>query len=249
MKKILYTLILLFLSISVNAQFDRFIEASRQQFANEGGGGGAIPVFEQSGTSATSLVATLAIPFPTTVNADDILVVQILRRNAGLTYLVPTGWTEIYQSTSTTAGSAFWKRATGSESGSETFTYDDGGTNTDLNFGVMHRFSGCVTTGTPYEDNQNQGSSSQVTHDILAMTSTATNRLAIGLVYVGDNRSIVTDVVDYTNRFSEKTSVGNDGWHLMYDYGVPTISTTPLNTIDFDQNETGGTINFLLIPQ
>jgi hypothetical protein len=225
------------------------LEVSRQQ-ANTGGVVGAIPVYEDTSTYAETAGGTsVTLNYPTTVNVDDMLIAQVFK-DENVTFTVPSGWNLISQSASNYSQFAIWKRALGNEDGT-TFSVVNSGSAGGYYWGVVHRFSGVNTSGTPFESLATQDAAfiQNPTHNIESMTSTGANRLAVGLVYCGDNRTILTDVVDYTVRYTQKRTLGLDSWLLAYTYDMATASTVSQNTIDFDQNEGGGTINFLLLPE
>ena len=213
-----------------------------------------MPVYEDNGGYTFVETASLAsnsldVNVPTTVNENDILIVQLFKDET-VTFTVPSGWNLISQSSSSPySQAAMWRRADGTEDGT-TVNFTNSGTVGTFFSGVMHRISGAATTGTPYESLATQDAAFQQnpTHNIEAMTSTGVNRLALGLVYIGDNRTILTDALDYTNVYSQLATAGDDFWFRVYTYAMPTASTVAQQTIDFDQNEGGGTINLLMLP-
>lgn len=116
---------------------------------------GVPPIWEENGTIASTYFATsLNVPYPSTVNADDILIMVVWRTVTYQTFSTPSGWTSI-DSNSYPSRRVWWKRATGSESGTQTVSITNA---SDTTFGIMMRFSGCITSGTPYvEENDGYG--------------------------------------------------------------------------------------------
>jgi hypothetical protein len=60
---------------------------------------------------------------------------------------------------------------------------------------------------------------------------------------VNKNANVIIDLIP-TN-----ISIPEDAWLLLYTQEILTSTTVSQNTIDFDQTEYGGTVNFLLIPE
>jgi len=88
--------------------------------------------------------------FPATVDADDMLILAVTNDGVG-TPDTPTGWTLInsYSKKELSFG-FFWKRATGSESGTESVSIT--GTLGNTQSAIIHRIGNVVDTGTPYDD-------------------------------------------------------------------------------------------------
>ena len=83
----------------------------------------AYPAYEDNGGIADGTDYAVAVPYPGTVNENDILLVCVLDADND-SFDVPSGWAKITEDTSNAQASFawYWKRATGSETGSETFT-------------------------------------------------------------------------------------------------------------------------------
>ena len=92
--------------------------------------------------------ATVNVPYPSGVAANDILVLFVLTKDT-VDISTPSGFTEGgVRDQSSLRAEWFWKRATGSESGALTVTKASGA---NLFFGRMYRFTGVTTSGNPYE--------------------------------------------------------------------------------------------------
>lgn len=136
--------------------------------------GGATPTVVAVGAKAQA-AGTLNVPYYAGLAANDIAVI-IACGYDDVTFGSLTGYTAETQvgSASATRARLYWKRLTGSESGSESIT----GATSEVNHGVMIGIRGCITTGTPYEGYaSNSGSGTSVTSP--ATTTTSTNRLLL----------------------------------------------------------------------
>lgn len=153
---------------------------------------------EGNGTSA-------AIAVPSGVAANDIIIVHIHAENTE-TITAPTGFTLIGRADVTGASdfyhSVFWKRATGSDSGTYTFSWSTSTWRT----GFALRIPGCITSGSPIDAS---------THAESATTSTTTP--SVSLTTTGADRLIVwlADLYDVST------------WTIPTNYTRPTISGVP----------------------
>jgi hypothetical protein len=115
----------------------------------------AAPAFGTSGTygqtSGGNPATSIGLAVPASVAADDIIVAMIFLDGAtAQTITAPTGFTEATDSPAQAAnhgGRVFWKRATGADSGTYTFSW---GTSQYAE-GQAHRFTGAITTGDPFD--------------------------------------------------------------------------------------------------
>jgi hypothetical protein len=106
------------------------------------------PAFSAIGSYAqtTGTVTVINVPYPSTINANDIIL-MIVSKTTWDYNMASSGWTKIthraYPDTH-----VFWKRATGSESGTAPVTLAavDG-----ITRAYMITYSGCIETGTPWE--------------------------------------------------------------------------------------------------
>jgi hypothetical protein len=138
------------------------------------------PVYTTEGfiTYGGSSDTSLAVPVPPSMATDDVAVVKILRETTGTlgTHPALTGWTEqSYQTVTQTDGTKLdqtilWKRATGADSGSYTFTWTGGMSAT----GTSHRITGCRTAGSPFDtdDDHTAASSDSANAPTTTLTST-----------------------------------------------------------------------------
>jgi hypothetical protein len=113
----------------------------------------AAPLFGAIGTAVTYATRTnTLVPVPAGTAANDVVVVYIYQDNATLQVITPpAGFTEIVfnpqlQTTGPQRFQIWWKRLTAADTG--TYTFSHGSSHTEA---VAVRYTGAVTTGTPYE--------------------------------------------------------------------------------------------------
>jgi len=180
----------------------------------------AYPVFTYAGNfSAVASQTTINVAYPSTINANDILILQVFGY-ATTSFTTPTGWTEIdtIQQDDKTF-SLFWKRASGSESGSETVSCAD---SCDL-FGHIYAFSNCAVSVTPYESyTYNAATSNSLT--IPSISTNGIERLAVAFYNVCGylNPTLTTN---YTEIASVGSRTGQDGVMEAHLQEIATAST------------------------
>lgn len=188
-------------------------------------GAGPTPTFVSSGTLQNSgtASATYTATYPASgLQADDIALVFLLGvENVGSaptwTMSAPSGWNTItgpldpgLYSIISARSYAFWKRLTGSESGTQNFTSSS--STTRFRFTGMSVFRGCVASGTPYEG-LNTNHSAAGTADLdprgASITTTGANRLGVTYIGVTDNTAGATPPGDWTSRYDSNNATSN----------------------------------------
>lgn len=142
-----------------------------------------LPVVESVGTGDTDFSGTATIPYPATVAADDLLILQCGINNASDTVTTPSGWTAFsgnpYSGGSDSRQYLFWKKATGSESGDLSVTW----TAANRMNSRIYRFSGQDLTtplGTP---SSSTGASGTLSDE--GVTTTQADSLALNFFVIG----------------------------------------------------------------
>ena len=111
--------------------------------------GGAPPVLESWSTSDRGIDTTPDVTYPSGIQENDILIAHLYAdtdnvKGAGASgFGTIVAWSASFPGVQNYIG---WKRATGSESGTEAFSSESGFT-----MWIMLRFSGCIETGDPFE--------------------------------------------------------------------------------------------------
>lgn len=156
--------------------------------------GGSAPTFVSAGTGATNTASnTLSISYPSGIQANDIIVVAVVGEDAsgvstgdttfsgadGVTNF--TEWNSNDGTGGKSAGHFGWKRATGSESGSETASMASPG-GTRAMTGIMYLFRGAITTGDPADAFASDFQAASTTWNQKSLTTTGSNELAVHII-------------------------------------------------------------------
>jgi hypothetical protein len=210
----------------------------------------AYPVFEDTGGIAGASSGTdITVNLPATVNADDILIIKLGGQSAAATWSTLDGdWTELFDETNGAA--LYWLRADGTEDGgSVLFTMSESG---KTRTGCCYRFSGCITTGDPFEQEVDTATSySAVDIPDLAGNTTGAERLVCSFAIVTDNRTGDNDATNFSEANDQTHVVGNDGAAHLYTYqqataGKPGADT--YNISDFGSDYIKVTVMALMPP-
>lgn len=128
-----------------------------------GAAAGATPTFVAAGTVSGASTATgvaQSVSYPAGLLANDILIIQISYNDPNLTtdptisWSIPTGFTAMGSAVTVLGmtGVMFWRRATGSETGTVSSTRTGGFSAGDrYNIAQMTAWRGCKTSGDPFE--------------------------------------------------------------------------------------------------
>lgn len=204
------------------------------------------PVYEDNGGIAASGGAGVDIPFPSIVNENDILIVALLDADND-SFTVPADWFLILEQTNNNNCSVawMWKRAIGDESGTLTF-------NSQLNAGqlvcgIMYRFSNCVTSGTPYEDKDQETVVQATFYTRPAVTTSDIDRLGVCIVNVEDNMTVYP-TANWTERSEDSTSTGSDATFEIQDKGISSATTIAADTANLGNGDYHASIVFALLP-
>ena len=211
----------------------------------------AFPVFQQAGTIGTGTDFSCDVPYPSTVNADDIIIASIMDADND-TFDTPAGWTKFDEDSSNNNMSfaLYWLRADGTETGTVTFTslLNSG----SLVAGIMYRYSGCVKVGIPLQF----ATSNPVSQSSTLFVSFGSNdpdalqRLAVGIGIVEDNT--INGFTPGGDTFTEdsrlSTSVGSDAHFAVCSLEVgATAPATPNWSMSSSEYKAG--ISLYLIPE
>lgn len=162
--------------------------------------------FEQVGAIGYAASTTVNVPYPSTVNENDILILQCYNFASNASITTPSGWTELYKSSK--VSSHVWGfyaiRADGTETGSLTVTM--GGST--ASYGRISRWSGAITTGTAWEQATGVAPQNDSSAESASITSTGDNELAIALHQVHDPTSFGAYDGSYSEDFDVSDSSG-----------------------------------------
>jgi hypothetical protein len=167
------------------------------------------PLYVDNGGIVAGINAAIDLTYPATVDANDILIACLMDADND-DFDTPAGWTQIleYTTQANLSGAWYWKRADGTEGGG-TVTFTSTLSAGQVVAGIMYRFSGCKTTGVPYEDATGASPAQASNCTVSTITTTGTNRLAVAFVTVEDNVS-VAEATGYTEESELQDTTGTD---------------------------------------
>ena len=158
----------------------------------------AYPVYRGSGVY-TNLFYNMSATYPTELYKDEILIALVGQYSGAISSTPPTGWNHIYNTYDSLWGRGlFWKRATGNESGLVSFNTPSAKSATA---GIMYRFSGCATSGVPFDISNTTTISSNFNSffTVPATTTTLSNNLVTLFINAFPNNSnAVTGIDEYS---------------------------------------------------
>ena len=177
----------------------------------------AYPAYvDNGGIVADNNELFLDVPFPASVDANDILV-TVMEIDDDDVFIFPGGW---YLGGATRHASLsvswYWTRAAGTESGTE--RWQVGVDNGKTLAGLMLRFSGCVTAGNPYGANTSAGVTQSATGTISDITTLGADSLCVCLVGIEDNAGTSDDASNYSEIVDLTTAVGDDMGISVFSY-------------------------------
>lgn len=225
-------------------------------------GSGPTPTYlNNGGWSDNATSVTNPTPgYPSGLAGNDILFLQVLDEDASgdaNTVDTPAGWTLVASQAFSGVGAVYlqnlyWKRATGSESGTVTVTRNPVHGGTDTFGAIITAFRGCRTSGTPYEGlATNDGNNANMNG--AAVTTTGANRLVCHFCVhsnpaLGSN-SFATPAAGWTEQYDISTLSGNEqGGVELYTKARASAGTESAATHVLDASDLWQTMALALIP-
>ncbi len=210
---------------------------------------GGSPAFGSAGTATAALAAELAVPYPSGVVPNDLVILLAMTRDT-VDITTPAGFTEGGgHSSGSLRAEWFWRRATGGETGDLTITKASG---TNLFFARMYRFSGVRTTGAPYEGAATAGSASVTVLTPADVTTLGANRRVVVLTaleddlnvagYAGGTAAVPEDVAE------AKTPLGTDGALGLTSVGRTSAEAFDVGSQTIAFNRRHALFTFALVP-
>lgn len=172
--------------------------------------------FVAAGTMDATTASSLAPSYPAGLAADDVLFLFIAIRDTvgNATIGTPTGsWTLVddmpYLSDLDETSALYWKRATGSESGTESITLSES-VDTGNGIAVITAWRGCVASGTPFERNDFNSSLTTTDHRGKGLTTAGDGRRVVSFFYSHGVNTTGTNINGWTENFEQGTAIGAD---------------------------------------
>lgn len=183
----------------------------------------AAPAFGAAGTPAASTSNSVSPTLPSGIQANDIIFILAVKHapntSGTLDINTPSGYSAAAGGTLTRdfisfqphmVGRLFWKRATGSESGTVALTgVGDTGADTVF-YAQAYRFTGAATSGDPWDSIVARGYQDDLANiDLEAITVSGSERTLIGFgAYTGGQ--VAPGWASYTSRNTVSTNTGQD---------------------------------------
>jgi len=177
----------------------------------------ANPIYQGHGGLGTQVTdnTDLIVTLPSGIQAGDILIANVMNTDNSVA-VTPSGWTVIHQVLTGGSGTycyaSYWRRATSAESGTVTFAAVAAWAG--LFMGIIHRFTGCIETGTPYESVLAVPTGTPTTGTTKVITPTAptgADRLGIVLGICEDDTVTSIAGTGWTQQYLLQTTDGTDG--------------------------------------
>lgn len=215
----------------------------------------AAPVVVSKGTASAATTATVTPSYPASVGADDIVFLLAISNQPVSIGVIntPTDFAEVAQGTfqnNTPADrgrvALFWRRATGSLTGTVSVTRT-GDTGTDgVFFAQMYRVTGCVTTGDPWDAVTPRYGPGNATVTFDAVTVSGTERTLLAFCAQADNASTVDPPASYSGLVTDTTTSGTDAeLRLLY---LENQSSGPSTTATGGETEGWATFHVAVAP-
>jgi hypothetical protein len=182
------------------------------------------------------LGTSINVPYPSGTSADDVLLLLVLTKD-NIDVNTPSGFTQGDARTqnSTLRAEWFWKRATGTESGTLNVTKASGST---LLYARMYRYTGVAASGTPYEAPAQDGKGANAVITPIDITTAGTNRRVIALVaegkslalgdFTGGTAVVPEEIAETTTTLGSDGALGINGLGRtsaeLFDFGTYTLS-------------------------
>ena len=205
-----------------------------------------VPKYEGNGGIFTGTDYNVIVTAPP-VERYDVLIALVLDADDD-TFSTPSMWTKggEFRTEPNASFAWFWMRcSSGEDIGDVNFlSISNAGS---LVAGVIARYSGCITTGNPFESPNSSGVTQSTTATINDLITHGPNRLVVGLVGVEDNTGI-GEATNYTKDFEVLTAVGSDGGFSFQSQTRLSAGSVSSETCALGGNEYWGTFTFALIP-
>jgi hypothetical protein len=199
---------------------------------------GGAPAFGSAGDAAMALASSIEVPYPAGTASNDLLLLLVMTRD-NVDINTPAGFTQgdARNQSGGLRAEWFWRRATGSESGTLTVTKASGST---LLLGRMYRYTGVRTSGNPHEAAAQGGAGANATITPVDITTAGPDRRVVVLVAEGEDFALgnftggTVTVPEETAHVT--TALGGDGAlgingvartaAELFDYGTYTLASS-----------------------
>lgn len=198
-------------------------------------GGGPTPALQAIGaTTSASGTNTRSPAYPVGIQAGDIIFLHIHLNdalgNASISS-VTGGWNTAVDVPYVNDDTArlLWKRATGSESGTETVTLSES-VDTGIIACKMFVARGCLAVGTPFEGETTNSQTATTSHVGSSVVTTGPNRRVITVYGCSNANTTGTETNGWTEDWEDGIAAGNTGVISGSHVDAPSATTVSANT-------------------
>lgn len=167
--------------------------------------------FETIAASTDATAPYTVTPTLPAHDVGDILFVSACKNNAAALTCSTSGWQEVVSAENDANFSSawFWKRAESSSESNPVITSSTAGSTSAGIYAVAAKISGCIETGTPFEDATLNGTPTLTTTPVSSLiTTTGEKRLAVAVAAIDDNNTISSGYPPAT--WSAKADTGSN---------------------------------------
>jgi len=219
----------------------------------------AAPYVASKGTASAVTTGASTPTYPASVAANDIIFLLAISHQPVSIGVIntPTDFTEVAQGTYANSGSTnqgrvalFWRRASGSLTGTVSVTRT-GDTGTDGTFYTqMYRVVGAVTSGTPWDAATTDYGPGNATVDIPSVTVSGAERTLLAFIAQADNASTVDPPSGYVALATDTTATGTDAeLRICHRRNIDTTIGGGATTTTGGETEGWGVFHLSMIPQ
>lgn len=162
------------------------------------------------------------LAFPGSVDINNILVASVFSKGFQ-NWGTPAGWTQISANGN---HELHYLRADGTETGTVHFPMT---TEYNPRWGLMYRFSGCITTGSPFEAYA-QGSATSATVSIPSITTLGLERLCVHFGQIRNDVGANNDATYYVEASEDLSTFMSDAEFDLYTYQKATAGVVPADS-------------------
>lgn len=221
-----------------------------------------VPAYRASGTF-TAGTGSITPPYPASMVANDVCLLAVSSENQAISLTTANGFVEVPTWSPQSAGTAatspasrlavFWKRTAGGDSAP---VVGDSGDNTE---GVIHCFSGVITSGNPWDTGAggNDSAANDTTGTIPGSTTTVDNTLVVLIISTSVNGTGTANFSNWTNanltsiteRQDNSNTAGLGGGSGMATGVKATVGAYTTTTVTLAATSYKGAISLALKPE
>ena len=203
----------------------------------------AYPVYESNGGIASDTDADITVSWPASVAENDILVAIVGDASQNSFQLATTGgqawaWIGARVDSADFSSACQWHRVTAAEAATPpaSTTFVSALSTGEVIAGVMTRFSGCYTSGDPFESKTTAGTTQSTAATISEVVTLNPDRLCCCFIGIENNVG-TSGGTNYAEVMDVTTSTGSDMGFSLFTYQQATADTVSAETATVGGND------------